>query len=57
MTEKGLGELAAALRAFAVALAESGWTDPEVVGRLLEGHGLLADKLSAFTTQQRGVKS
>lgn len=57
ITEKGLGEFAAALRAFATALAGAGWTDAEVVGRLLDGHGLTAAKLGAFTTPQRGVKS
>ena len=57
ITEKGLGEFAAALRAFATALAGAGWTDAEVVGRLLDGHGLTAAKLEAFTTTQRGVKS
>jgi len=57
ITEKGLGEFAAALRSFATALAEAGWTDAEVVGRLLEGHGLVADKLTEFTAPQRGVKN
>lgn len=56
ITEKGLGEFAAALRAFAVGLAESGWTNPATVGRLLNGHGLTADQLEKFTVPQRGVK-
>jgi len=57
ITERGLGELAAALRSFATALAEAGWTDAEVVGRLLDGHGLAAEKLARFTSPQRGVKN
>lgn len=57
ITERGLGELASALRAFSVALAASqGWRDPEVVERLLKGHGLLAGQLAAFTVPQLGVK-
>jgi hypothetical protein len=56
LTPKGLGELAAALRSFATALAADGWTDAEVVGRLLDGHGLTAAKLGAFTVPQRGIK-
>lgn len=56
ITKKLLGEFAAALRAFAAALADASWTDPEVVGRLLDGHGLTAAKLEAFTVPQRGVK-
>ncbi|WP_227496923.1 helicase C-terminal domain-containing protein [Planctomonas psychrotolerans] len=55
--EKGLGELAAALRAFSVALASDEWRDPVVVERLLRGHGLLAGQLENFTVPQVGVKS
>ncbi|MDT0234349.1 MULTISPECIES: DEAD/DEAH box helicase family protein [unclassified Curtobacterium] len=57
ITGRGLGELAAALRAFATALAEGVWTDPQAVAKLLEGHGLSASKLVDFTTPQRGVKN
>lgn len=56
ITKKGLGEFAAALRGFATALAGADWTDAAVVGRLLDGHGLTAAKLGAFTVPQRGVK-
>jgi hypothetical protein len=57
ITESNLGAFNAALRAFATALAESGWTDATVVGRLLTGHGLVASNLINFTTAQRGVKN
>jgi hypothetical protein len=57
ITERGLGELTAALRAFAIALAEGVWADPETVATLLEGHGLSSSKLSNFTTAQRGIKN
>ncbi|QNE43962.1 hypothetical protein F1C15_09240 [Frigoribacterium sp. NBH87] len=57
ITERGLGELTAALRAFAIALAEGVWADPEAVAPLLEGHGLSSRKLSSFTTAQRGIKN
>lgn len=57
ITERGLGELAAALRAFATALAEGVWTDPEAVATLLDGHGLSSGKLSSFITAQRGIKN
>lgn len=55
LTERGIGELAAALRGFAAALANEGWQDPEVVGRLLIGHGLSATELEKYTVAQRGV--
>lgn len=57
MTERKLGEFVAALRAFATALAEEGWQDPETVGRLLRGHGLSSDQLEQFTMPQKGVRS
>lgn len=57
ITERGLGEFAAALRAFAKALATDGrWSSAEVVAGLLEGHGLSSSKLEGFTVPQRGVK-
>jgi hypothetical protein len=54
--EKGLGELAAALRSFSVALVTDDWRDASTVERLLKGHGLLAGQLEAFTVPQKGVK-
>lgn len=57
ITEKGLGELAATLRAFATALVAGDWTSPETVASLLDGHGLTADKLELFTVAQRGTKN
>ncbi|MBM7504223.1 DEAD/DEAH box helicase [Agromyces aurantiacus] len=55
MTERGLGEFAASLRAFAAAVADAGWTNAETVGRLLAGHNLSADALPTFLMDQRGV--
>lgn len=55
MTERGLGEFTASLRAFAAAAAEAGWTNPETVGRLLAGHKLGAETLSSYLVDQRGV--
>lgn len=56
MNERGLGELAAAVREFATGLAASGdWTSPETVGRLLEGHRLTPEHLATYLTPQRGV--
>jgi len=49
--------LAASLRSFATALAEAGWTDAEVVGRLLDGHGLAAGKLARYTSPQRCTRT
>lgn len=55
MTERGLGQFAASLKAFAAGLAEATWTDPETVGRLLAGHALGADALPAYLENQHGV--
>ncbi|WP_157487130.1 helicase C-terminal domain-containing protein [Leucobacter salsicius] len=57
ITEKTLSEFAGALRQFAQALSANDWTDPDVVGRLLEGHGLSAGSLQRYTVLQRGVKN
>jgi hypothetical protein len=55
ITPRRLGELAAALRGFAEGLASIGWSSPAEVGRLLEGHQLLASTLTdTFTEAQRG---
>ena len=56
VTDQRLGELAAALRAFAQGLAQTGWTDAEDVARMLAGHKLLADELErTYTVAQRGT--
>lgn len=55
LTERGLGEFAASLQAFAAALAEAGWTDTTTVGRLLAGHRLEAAALAGYLVDQRGV--
>lgn len=57
MTEQKLGEFASALRNFAQALGANGWTDPDTVGRLLDGHRLSAGYLEDYTVRQRGVKN
>lgn len=57
VTHNGLGELASALRPFVPALAEIGWADPVVVGRLAHGHGLDAEELARFTLPQLGARN
>lgn len=55
ITEPRLAELAAAVRAFAAALSEQGWSDSAKVGSLLVGHRLDAPSLESYLTPQRGI--
>lgn len=57
ITERKLGEFVHSLRSFGQALAVSGWSDAETVGRLLEGHKLAAGHLEDFTVRQRGIRN
>lgn len=57
ITKSRLGKFAHSLQAFSTGLAQQGWDDPVVVGRLLAGSNLLGEDLqSNFTQEQRGAR-
>lgn len=55
ITEPRLAGLATAVRTFATALSEQGWSDSVNVGRLLVGHRLDASSLETYLTPQQGI--
>lgn len=46
LTEQGIAAMCASLRSFCDGLADTGWGEPELVGRQLKSHGLNAASLS-----------
>jgi Helicase C-terminal domain/DEAD/DEAH box helicase len=55
ITERALGELRSAVRAYAQGLAGSGWTSTAVVEEMLRGHALDVAALSNYLSAQRGI--
>lgn len=50
LTPRGLGQLTSAVRSFSEALASITWTSATDIERLLNGHNLIAEKLSQYLT-------
>lgn len=57
ITPRVLAQIVASVRAFSTGIAEAGWTQPVVVDRLLEGHGLRPHQLAALLQRPVGGTS